>query len=467
MNARILAAAAMTFVAAAAFGSSPFISNDVKYRDSSLKPATGRSGDASIEALALLGKDGATDLSIAAAGGTIEKVQLKLPGDVTQNFNDVAGTTFNQRLTGLHRGAPVGVQVHVADGTRTGVVSVSESVKLRPDLKIEHASIRPHTAIGVPYTVTALVREANGDTGARASCVLLVDGAEVDRANNIWVDAGGSVTCQLSYLFPAAGTAQVSVALAGASPADFDPANDASAAVPVRVYGSVTELEPWSADAHERTFERRYFSSSPWGQNEQYTSGWSVGMSLFSARYGEHPVNVETLKVSVRTETDGRVLREESDVPFEHSSRFDWDWDTQYDCAFARLDQDHSMFSACRVTSPFFDSYTTISFHHNAGDATYLSRGWYQAYAGNGQYADVHYDNTSRETYGTRFELGDTASFRLQFSDGTNYWEVSPFITLAPHSYRYEQPLTCWGDWCSASLDASTGRLGQDSSANH
>ena len=158
--------ALLLLTGSATFADSPFISNDVKYKDSGMKPATGRSGDASIEALALLGKDGTTGLEITASGA-IDKVQVKLPGDVTKNYTDVSGTTFTQSLTDLPRLAPVGVQVHVGDGTRAAVVSANEWVKLRPDLVVDHASIRPHTAVGAPYDVTAIVREANGDRRAR------------------------------------------------------------------------------------------------------------------------------------------------------------------------------------------------------------------------------------------------------------------------------------------------------------
>jgi hypothetical protein len=449
--------AAALLLASAAFADSPFISNDIKYKDAGLKPATGRSGGASIEALALLGKDGSTDLEISASGA-IGKVQVKLPGDVTHNYHDVSGTTFTQRLTGLHRLAPVGVQVNVADGTRAAVVSASESVKLRPDLVVDHVSIRPHTAVGAPYDVTAMVREANGDVGARASCVLFVDGVEVDRANNIWVDAGDTVTCQLSYLFPAAGTSQVSVAVTGVSPADYDGGNQSSNPVAVTVYSSITELQPWTADAYDGQSERRNFSSSPWGSSETIASGWSVGMGLYSI-YRDQPMNIATLKASVLARTDDRTLLDVADVPLVHTTRFDWYWDAEYRCAFGYFDADHSLVHGCSVSSPLFDSYTTVAFRLNGGESTYISRGWYRTYV-DGQPADVHYDNVEHEAYGNPYEMGETASFRLQFSDGTNYWEVAPFMTLEPFSRFYEQPLTCWGDWCSSSSESASGRIG-------
>lgn len=454
---RTAALAALLLIGSATFADSPFISNDVKYKDSGMKPATGRSGDASIEALALLGKDGATDLEITASG-SMEKLQVKLPGDVTHNYNGVSGTTFTQRLTGLPRLAPVGVQVNVGDGTRTAVVTATESVKLRPDLVVDHVSIRPHTAVGVPYDVTAIVREANGDVGARASCVLLADGVEVDRASNIWVDAGDTVTCQMSYLFTAAGTSQVSVAVTGASPADYDGSNQSSTPVAVTVYSSVSELQPWIADAYDGSSERRSFFSSPWGSNETIASGWSVGMGMFSI-YRDQPVNIATLKASVLAQTDGRTLLDVADVPLVHSTRFDWYSDAEYHCAFGYFDADNSLFHGCRVSSPLFDPYTTVAFRFNAGASTYISRGWYRTYV-DGQLADVHYDNVEHDVYGNPYEMGETASFRVQFSDGTSYWEAAPFMTLEPFSRSYEQPLTCWGDWCSSSSETASGRIG-------
>jgi hypothetical protein len=358
------------------------------------------------------------------------------------------------------------VQINVYDGSRTGVVTVDEMVKLRPDLLVQRVDALPHTAVGMPYTVRAIVREANGDVGARASCVLFADAMEVDRAENVWVDAGGAVTCEMSHIFTGGGTAQLSVAVTPVSPADYDMANNTSAALTVRVYESVTELEPWSADASQEIFERRYSSSSPWGSNESISSGSMVGFSFFS-RYTDQTINVETLKASVHAETDGRTIHELNDVSFAHRTRIDPWSDAEITCALGYLDDDYGMFSACRVVSWMFDPYVTVAYNWNAGEATYISRGFYRTYVGN-EIVDVHYDNVRHDEHGTPFDMGDTASMRLRFSDGTHYWDVNPTITLQPFSYRYEQPYTCYsGGYCSGSLEARSGKIGSDSSANH
>ena len=256
----------------------------------------------------------------------------------------------------------------------------------------------------------------------------------------------------------------MSVAVTGVSPADYDGSNQSSAAVGVTVYSSVTELQPWTADAYDGYSERRSFSSSPYGSNETIASGWSVGMGLYSI-YRDQPVNVASLKASVLARTDERTLLDVADVPLVHTTRFDWYSDAEYRCAFGYFDADNSLVHGCSVSSPLFDSYTTFAFRLNAGASTYISRGWYQTYV-DSQPADVHYDNVEHDTYGTPYEMGETASFRIQFSDGTSYWEVAPSMTLEPFSRSYEQPLTCWGAWCSSSSESASGRIGAATASN-
>ncbi|HYR29976.1 MAG TPA: hypothetical protein VEU30_16015, partial [Thermoanaerobaculia bacterium] len=422
----------------------------------------GRAGDASIEALALLGSDGTTDLEITA-NGTIGKVQVKLPGDVTQNYNDDSGTSFNQRLTGLARHAPVGVHVNVDGATRTGVVSATETVKLRPDLKIDGVTAPPHALAGSPFHVSAVVREANGDVGARASCVLLANGVEVDRANNIWVDAGGTVTCEMAHLFrPGAGTVSLSVALAGTNPGDFDPSNNNSDSIEVRVYDQAGDWEPWTAGAQERTFSRRTWYRTPYSENESTNSGWTVG-TYFRTTFNDQNLDVENLTASVHTMSDGQVIHESNDITFAYETRYDWDWDIVTTCAKGMIDDRYSMVVSCRKTTPWDPPTVSFAYNLSAGDATFVSRGWSRLYLGNGQYGDVfHHNSTSPDVYGQPFHLGDSVSWDVRISDGTNYWEKQQFLQLTPYGWHNEQPDSCTpaGDWCTGMLDAESGKSG-------
>src|SRR5258708_2243127 len=57
----------------------PLIPNGVHYRESGTRPVTGRSGSASLQARALLGKDGVTELEVTT--GTLDS-PVPAPGEI-------------------------------------------------------------------------------------------------------------------------------------------------------------------------------------------------------------------------------------------------------------------------------------------------------------------------------------------------------------------------------------------------
>src|SRR5688572_19153565 len=192
-----------------------------KYRDSSAPHATGRSGSATLAALALLGEDGTTRLLVttgsvdnpAAAPGQLAKVQLKVYApDGTLLF-----TQNNQRpsstgsawfdLPGLSSGSTIQVQANVRgiDWRRTDVVTLTETVKAAPAFTVgidRAGTVFP----GMPTVLTGTVTEVNGDVGGYTSCVLSVEGVQVDRIDDLWVDAGDAVTCAFTHTFPRPGS---------------------------------------------------------------------------------------------------------------------------------------------------------------------------------------------------------------------------------------------------------------------
>jgi hypothetical protein len=236
------------------------ISNAVKYRDAGLKPATGRSGTASLTARALLGKDGMTTLDIttgeldaAAAPGTLKKIQLKQfdPNGLlqtTSNYLRIGAPTKQLLVPARVRGSALEVQANVigVDPTRTDVVTITEKVKLRPDLTVGSVGAAAQAVVGTPVTISSTVSEQNGDVGARSDCVLSVDGAEVDRANGIWVDAGRSVSCVFMHTFNALGAKQLTVGLANVWPGDYDDANNqASTTIQIVAPPSTNDFNWW------------------------------------------------------------------------------------------------------------------------------------------------------------------------------------------------------------------------------
>jgi hypothetical protein len=282
----------------AAAGDGPrFISNAVKYRDAGARPATGRSGSFSIAARALLGADGVTQLEVttgsfeapSTASSPLAKVQVKLAagGGVqrTLNYNNLSGggtATFS--YPGLARGSALQVQANVSEAKRTAVVTVSEAVHLRPDLRVV-LQAPTDAMMGVPVTLLATVSEGNGDVGARTDCVLYVDGAEADRARAIWVDAGDEVSCAFSHTFASEGDHTLRVAAEGVNPADFDPSNNAGEGT-IRVGGQRDRQFSYYASAEDYR-----------EQSVQLDSSWTIYDD------GRRTLNVQTLTQTTRTQS--------------------------------------------------------------------------------------------------------------------------------------------------------------------
>jgi hypothetical protein len=251
-------------LSAAADGRPTFVSNAVKYRDLGAKPATGRSGSSTLAVRALLGRDGGTDLEVTTgtfdpvptATRPLTRVQVKQLDSAgsplrTLNYNALSGGgTAAFRYDGLSRGGKLQVQGNVTEGQRTDVVTVTGTVLLRPDLRVR-LEAPANAAVGMPTNFVAVVSEGNGDVGARADCVLYVDGVEADRAPGIWVDAGDAVSCLLSHSFATVGEKHLRVEVAGVEPADFDPSNNHADAT-VQVSGNGDSDFDYYAQVWER-----------------------------------------------------------------------------------------------------------------------------------------------------------------------------------------------------------------------
>lgn len=219
----------------------PLFPNATKYRNAGAQPATGRSGSASLEVRALSGKL-KTDVEITtgqfdgrAPAGNLDKVQIKFFGPkqdvvVTDNYrhDPSRGGYATFSYASGYRGQRLQVQANVSgiDRARTDVVTVDERVKMRPDLTIQSIEAPDRAYVNQNVTIAALVTERNADAGARANCILSVDGIGVDSATGIWVDAGDSVTCEFTHVFTATGVKQVSVDVADVDPADYDEENN-------------------------------------------------------------------------------------------------------------------------------------------------------------------------------------------------------------------------------------------------
>ena len=214
--------------------------NSRKYRDAGFHPATGSAGSAVVSVRALLDKSATTSVEITTgtfdggpAPGTLERAQVKAYAPSGKLFwtdtRAVDSPTTTLAYTNLARGTALEVQTLVrgVDGVRTDVVTLADAVHLRPDLGT-YLQGPNEAGLGIAVNFDGFVWEQNGELGARANCVLYVDGIAVDRADGVWVDAGGLIDCAMTHVFQSSGTYSVELRVENVNPGDYDDANNRS-----------------------------------------------------------------------------------------------------------------------------------------------------------------------------------------------------------------------------------------------
>lgn len=260
--ATVFAIGAMQPLAAQRVARGPqFHPNAQKYSDAGARPVTGRSGSAALEARALLASDGSALVEVSTGsldGGTsrgqLRKMQMKVLSPAgrpasTQNFNGLNGGYWSSTVSGVGENTLIELQGNVGglDGNRTDVVTVTVPVKRRPDIAVDGVLAPARALAGSPLNIVASVSERNGDVGARATCMLSVDGQLADQARGIWVAAGQTVTCAFQANVAAVGNHTISVYTTGISPLDWDPSDNSAST-------SVEILSPEKALSYSASF---------------------------------------------------------------------------------------------------------------------------------------------------------------------------------------------------------------------
>jgi hypothetical protein len=439
-----------TLVATAAFAETHYVPNHIKYRDTGHQAATGRSGGASIQALALIDKSGLAEIEIAAdAPGTLQHVQIKTDQH-TSNYH-ANSPALTATLPNAGRGTEVQIQANVAgtDGPRTGVVTVTDTVALRPDL-VPGGINAPATApAATPVEISAIVQERNGDTGARATCVLRVDGQPVDRATNIWVDAGGSVSCVFLHAFATAGERQLEVGLEDVAPRDYDDTNNRASGT-IRITEAQIEPTSLSMNASEGWSWMETRAWSKWG----HTSS-SVGETWMSA--GRVHVNMagtrlymDTMQLSYSEKTEGATIVEMDPVPLELTPVFNFQ-----QCGRAYLEDGSIDVTVCqrykndqRGTRLPVDI-ASISIRRESTDISYYSHEAAPAIDGSPAYDNEWY---SVNRSGPRIPFGNTVTFKVNLTDGAQSLDLDETLTFHRTDYPYSDTTNCWGEpettWC-------------------
>ena len=443
----VLSAAAL--LATTAFAESH--PNSVKYRDAGLPNASGRSGSASIEARALANRDGSATIEVTTgsfdssvpAPGTITKVQLKLPdvpnGGIT-NFNGLeSGGTFSTTVDplGLHERVQIQASVRDISGARTDIVTATDVVKLRPDVRVTALSVRPRAPLGLPTNIYATVSESNGDVGARADLRLLVDGVEVDSAEGIWVDAGDTVQVRFVYAFEAAGSVNVQVVAGAVRPGDWDDTNN-SASAQMQIFSDAAPVMWSSANISEEDITEYHYSKTPVSELTRDGGGFTQSMrfdTLLPRR-----IDFNTFQVGASVQTDGQTM---DDVPvvdfapaFNRVNRFR--------CSEAM--QGPVQGTICYDLPGRFERtpFTSVELSFGSADVTYRSRGYHRELAPTEPGDPYYIFDYVTEVHDSYIRFGSTVSFDISISDAVTLWHAAPAVTsIVSSEEHFNSPYRC------------------------
>lgn len=407
------------------------IPNSQKYRDSSLPHAHGSDGSASIEARALIGRDRVTTLEVttgaldttAPAPGNIDKLQLKI-GDVTTNYNNLAGGgTFALQLTGLARGNTLQVQTNVSgiDPSRTNVITVDETVKRRPDIEVVSVDAPFAVAAGAPATIVATLAEINGDVGARTNCVMRRNSTVLDTASNVWVDAGGMVTCVFHVAFDEPGSYALEVQATDVAPADWATFNNFA-------FGRmlVTPDTEWSSNVSQQTTATRFVTTaSDDPEHPDINERTQIDDRINFSAVIPVGFNLNNLSVQYREYTDGQRIRDEF-IGVELPS------------GKCKANSERSLLMGVCTDG----ARTIVNAVRTGATTKFLSRGWFRFWVGD-HYEYDQYVEDDQFTFGTPFRYGATVDLRITMNDGEHTWTANPFFTMQPWENPAETSTTC------------------------
>jgi len=423
--------------------------NSEKYRDAGFHPATGRSGTAVVSTRALLNKAGVTTLDVttgtfdAAGPGSLISVVVKgfTPSGrlgFTKTYTGLTGSAASVVLPAAPRGMVLQVQAMVqgADGPRITVVNVADVVHYGPELVAAYLHLPDQAPNGVPVNIQATIEERNGDVGARADCVLYVDGSAADRADGIWVDAGGTVDCFMTHVFGEQRNYAVELRLENVVPGDFDGANNAVsraiAIIPPNGLGffGVTaqadmEDDWWrgvstltTADGIEETWDQTYHVSGPIQAGDA---------SALIPRTLTFPITLHGTM-----STNGAIVNA-MDQTYETPDYTD----DQGSCANTFDFSTGSATYLCAYTGGYLAGYTWLQYDAGGAQVHYLTESYVTFWDPDGQlnarwrYED-YWDSRPMTTWGSDF----TIWVSLQGADDASPSAAQMTVPLNPWEYR-------------------------------
>jgi hypothetical protein len=452
------------------------VPNRVRYRDTGAQPARGRAGNAELQARALLSSNGIVTLDVATGDfygwwstGTLTNVQVSLRDEDdraiwTRAYQSRDASMASYVLPGAGPGAAVRVQGTVKQSwpARTGVVTLTETVRRRPDLAVTGLHLPPEARLRAPTLIKAVVEERNGEMGALATCALFVDGRLQDWMDWVWVDAGDVVTCAFVVQFRTPGTRTVRVALRDTNPGDWDESNNAMEGT-VEVSSEVG-FEWWAfAESDVEPF-RYSFRSDHRATNARgvvvYEEGYlseAHGQAQHASVNGSLPTGVSfpLEAIYLRQETGDRVFH--SQTLRDRNPTWRWEeedygeacfsaWGRGQVLGFAHL---HLCTGYWRTWEGELDEWTWVDYGRNAGDVTYHSSGYsryFDEVTGEEFYYSWNYDSESSEP--GFFQYGEDYTLEVRVTDRGKEYPILAVVPLEITFFEWQEPYTCheWTD---------------------
>lgn len=459
--------------------------NSEIYRDLGIRPAAGRSGFAMVVADAQFER-GETHLEVTSVDPTdpsrelgelvsVEVVARDRSGRqlMTRAHRGLdAGSRFATALAGLLPGMTLEVRSEVR-GPRgvSATVVTTPRVSHRPDLTVLSVSAPAVVTLDVPTIIVATVAELNGQRGARADCLLYEGTTLIDRAEDIWVDAGDAVSCAFSPTFTTTGPRTLTVRVDHVRPQDANRHNNSgSVGIDVVVPTPGAPSVSYSADVRDVDFQRADTFETTWtfpdGRlylevNTAYDSTGREQSVLFTAVIGSQ-VTFPLTRVDVSQSTGGVVI---------HSARYDL---LQADgtggsgatCASRSDDTGVSLF-ICSESVGF----TTLTYLRSAGTVTFQSLQFTKEWNGE-SYDEFFWVDNGTGSWGELASFGDDFTISASVLDGATFYTAAAVVPLAAVDVRDEEPRVCVTGTvfippdlldaftCFAFLDARVGREG-------
>jgi hypothetical protein len=467
------------------------VPNKQPYRVTATATATGRTGSATMSARALIDRNHRGALEIVAGDfegppvGTLAKFQVKTfdgNGDLlySNNYSGFSVPSMAVPVDGLERGQALDVQGNIrnVDNTRTDVVSVTTVGRLRPDLAVLRVSAPAGARAGFPVHISAAVAELNHDTGARASCVLFVDDAQVDQAEGIWVDAGDTVSCAFIHVFSMGGQHQFRVDVTQVNPGDWDAANN-SGGGSVTIFTdeqSFNAVSAWISESHEhyRIHNTGYTRRNEGGADYVRTFDFLTDQSrntqgALYAAYVTAPVTFPLTQVAVAQWTDDILIHQGvyNGVAATSVSPY-------VTCAHVVDDADVAVYIDVCVRPGPSGPMTLIGYSRYVGTVAYFSNrydaAWYETPEGVVPIYTYSYNYHESSSTGSLGVLGETYRFEVTLiNGGTVYSKPVSFAIGALQTgtdvnypwacQEFSDPLYGYKKICDEFINFSAGRF--------